>query len=247
MHLLITAGNTHTPIDQVRVITNVFTGRTGATIAAVAYKRGHSVTFVTSHPHVLAELNVPAADEPRWHLHTYRTFRELEDLLATLIPGGSFDAILHAAAVSDYQVEGAYLPAPEGGWQKIVAGKIPSSYPELWLRLTPTPKLIDRFRSAWHFRGWLVKFKLEVGRSEEELLAIAEQSRHQSRADLIVANRFEDHTRYAWLGPLQGRYCRLERAELPQRLCQALEELHAQRSATSLSHSVVPAEPFSSC
>jgi phosphopantothenate-cysteine ligase/phosphopantothenoylcysteine decarboxylase/phosphopantothenate--cysteine ligase len=232
MHLLITAGNTHTPIDQVRVITNVFTGRTGAAIAAAAYARGHSVTLVTSHPHVLTEFAVPTTEEPRWHLHTYRTFRELERLLAALIPGGAFDAILHAAAVSDYQVEGAYLPSPEGPWQKITAGKIPSSYPELWLRLTPTPKLIDRFRSAWRFRGWLVKFKLEVGRSDEELLAIAEQSRRQSQADLIVANRLEDLTRYAWLGPLQGRYCRLERAELPHRLCHALEELHHARPAT---------------
>ncbi len=232
MHLLITAGNTHTPIDQVRVITNVFTGRTGAAIAAAAYARGHSVTLVTSHPHVLAELPVPATEEPRWHLHTYRTFDELEHRLATLIPGGAFDAILHAAAVSDYQVEGAYLPSPEGPWQKITAGKIPSSYPELWLRLTPTPKLIDRFRSAWRFRGWLVKFKLEVGRSVEELLAIAEQSRRQSQADLIVANRLEDLDCYAWLGPLQGRYCRLERAELPQRLCHALEELHRANPTT---------------
>ena len=229
MHLLITAGNTHTPIDQVRVITNVFTGRTGAAIAAAAYERGHHVTLVTSHPHVLTEFAVPTTEEPRWHLHTYRTFDELEHRLAELIPGGSFDAILHAAAVSDYQVEGAYRPSPQGPWQKITAAKIPSSYPEVWLRLTPTPKLIDRFRSAWHFRGWLVKFKLEVGRSEEELLAIAEQSRRQSQADLIVANRLEDLDRYAWLGPLHGRYCRLLRSELPQRLCQTLEELHHSR------------------
>ena len=30
MKILVTAGNTQTPIDQVRCITNVFSGRTGA-------------------------------------------------------------------------------------------------------------------------------------------------------------------------------------------------------------------------
>jgi phosphopantothenate-cysteine ligase/phosphopantothenoylcysteine decarboxylase/phosphopantothenate--cysteine ligase len=231
MHLLVTAGNTQTPIDQVRVITNVFTGRTGAAIALAAYQRGHHVTLITSCPQVLAELSAPPSASTRWQLHTYRSFTELESLLARLVPTGPFDAIVHAAAVSDYQVEGVYLPASSSVLgEKLSAGKIPSSYPELWLRLVPTPKLIDRIRPDWHFRGWLVKFKLEVGCSEEELLLRAEKARRQSQADLLVANRLEDLPHWAWLGPLHGRYQRLERQELPERLCLALEELHAARS-----------------
>ena len=50
MKLLVTAGNTLVPIDSVRGITNVFTGRTGAGIALHAYRRGHHVTLLTSHP-----------------------------------------------------------------------------------------------------------------------------------------------------------------------------------------------------
>ena len=54
MNVLVTAGNTQTPIDRVRCITNIFTGRTGARIAVEAHRRGHAVTLVTSHPRVVA-------------------------------------------------------------------------------------------------------------------------------------------------------------------------------------------------
>ena len=44
MNLLITAGNTQTPIDRVRCITNIFTGRTGAQVALEAHRRGHGTS-----------------------------------------------------------------------------------------------------------------------------------------------------------------------------------------------------------
>ena len=40
MNLLVTAGNARVYIDQVRCLTNIFTGRTGAAIALEAYERG---------------------------------------------------------------------------------------------------------------------------------------------------------------------------------------------------------------
>ena len=63
MNVLVTAGNTQTPVDRVRVITNIFTGRTGATIAAAAFDRGHRVTLLTSHPKVLTD--IPSARTTR--------------------------------------------------------------------------------------------------------------------------------------------------------------------------------------
>ncbi|HVL11743.1 MAG TPA: phosphopantothenoylcysteine decarboxylase, partial [Gemmata sp.] len=53
MNVLVTAGNTQTPVDRVRCITNIFSGRTGGQIAARAYDRGHAVTLLTSHPEVI--------------------------------------------------------------------------------------------------------------------------------------------------------------------------------------------------
>jgi phosphopantothenate-cysteine ligase/phosphopantothenoylcysteine decarboxylase/phosphopantothenate--cysteine ligase len=229
--ILVTAGNTQTVIDQVRCITNVFSGRTGAQIAAEAFERGHAVTLLTSHPEVLASVpGVRARYAPDWRVRPYRTFEELETLMAASITDGGFDAVIHAAAVSDYRVTGVY--APEGGtpfdpgemsWAAdaerprlvdATAGKVKSHHPELWLQLQPAPKLVDKIRSVWGFEGILVKFKLEVGVTEAELLAVAEASRKQSGADLVAANTLEGMHDWAFLGAGDGGYDPVPRHEL---------------------------------
>ena len=108
------------------------------------------------------------------------------------------------------------------------AGKVKSSYPELWLQLTPTPKLVDFIRPLWGFTGILVKFKLEVGVSEEELRQIAERSRLQSGADLMVANTLEGKEKWALLGA--GEYRCIPRTELAERLLELIESDWAYRS-----------------
>jgi phosphopantothenate-cysteine ligase/phosphopantothenoylcysteine decarboxylase/phosphopantothenate--cysteine ligase len=244
MNLLVTAGNTLVPIDRVRCITNVFTGRTGAAIALHAHERGHTVTLLTSHPEAVAgpREGTPPADE-RWRLHAYHTFDDLQQAMTAVLTGGGLDAVVHCAAVSDYLSAGVYAPAPEtrflpedGRWESDgllgpalvdrAAGKVKSDEPELWLRLVRAPKLIDRIRADWEFRGLLVKFKLEVGVEDERLLEIAERSRIHSRADLMVANTLEGSAVYAFLGPLDGAYQRVTRGELAARLLDALEGLH---------------------
>jgi phosphopantothenate---cysteine ligase (CTP) len=230
MRLLVTAGNTLVMIDRVRCLTNVFTGRTGAVIAGCAHERGHDVTLLTSHP------EVPA---PRWRCLSYRTFADLESLMAEHVASGSYDALIHCAAVSDYQAAGVFAPAEgttfetaELAWHserpfspRLLdrgAAKIKSDAPELWLRLVRAPKLIDRVRVPWGFTGVLVKFKLEVSVSEPELLAIAERSRQHSRADWMVANTLEGAGEWAYLGAAHG-YERLARHDLPRRLLEAIE------------------------
>src|SRR5207247_2620406 len=71
------------------------------------------------------------------------------------------------------------------------AAKVKSEFPELWLRRVQAPKLIDLVRRAWNFNGILVKFKLEVDVSEDHLLKVAERSRCQSLAELMVANTLD--------------------------------------------------------
>jgi phosphopantothenate---cysteine ligase (CTP) len=217
MNVLVTAGNTQTPIDQVRCITNVFSGRTGAQIAIEAQGRGHDVTLLTSHPEVLRS-NQPCE---RWTVRSYRTFDDLHALMAELVPGNRFNVLIHAAAVSDFALAGVYS---ECGRSPIDAttGKISSRTPELWLRLTPTPKLADKVRSPWGFCGRFVKFKLEVGVTEEELRTIANRSREQSDADLIVANTLEGKDREAFICDRSGGWQRVLRAELAARVLDRL-------------------------
>jgi phosphopantothenoylcysteine synthetase/decarboxylase len=249
MNFLVTAGNTQSPIDRVRCVTNVFTGRTGAAVARTAWGRGHTVTLATSNPEGLPEFGVNPKDPgERFTVLPYRTFDDLAMLLQQQIRGVPFDAVCHAAAVSDYLPAGTYSPDPGtffnarlGEWEghgngparltEQKAGKIKSSEPELWIRLVRAPKLIDRFREPWGFAGVLVKFKLEVGLGDEELVALADESRLASGADLMVANTLEGAAHFAYLGPLEDRYDRVPRRELPDRLVLAVEALYQERAA----------------
>ena len=236
MNVLVTAGNTQTPIDKVRCITNIFTGRTGANLALEAWRRGHRVHLLTSHPEVVSELAVRLEQFPdsRWSVSAYQTFDQLHALLETQIRGHAFDAILHTAAISDYRSAGIYSPATETAFDHVsgkihgrfvdrAAGKIKSDVPELWIRLTRTPKLVDLFREPWGFRGILVKFKLEVGKTVPELEAIAEPSRLQSRADFMVINTLEGAAEWALIGPLAGKYEHVPRGELSRRVLDVIE------------------------
>ncbi len=240
MRILVTAGNTQTPIDQVRCITNIFTGRTGGLIALEAHRLGHQVCLLTSQPEVIKELSDQPPAGPRWEVTAYRTFDDLHSLMSQRLGSSSserFDAVIHAAAVSDYQVAGIYArkPVPSGATLEdqsvdVSKGKVKSSHEELWLKLGPTPKLVDLIRSSWGFRGVLVKFKLEVGVSEQELLDIAEKARIQSQADLMAANTLEGMHTWAYLGPIDGQYHKVSRRDLAPRLLAAVEALHTARS-----------------
>ena len=248
MNVLVTAGNTQAPIDKVRCVTNIFTGRTGAAIALEAHRRGHGVTLVTSHPDAVDKLHARLFGAPplieRWSVRRYRTFDELRQKLADLVPGAVFDAVVHSAAVSDYLCTGVYAPAEGtrfhaadntwlGGDPPAVvdraAAKVSSDEPELWLRLAKAPKLVDFVRKDWGFRGVLVKFKLEVGVDDAALLDTAERSRRHSGADLMVANTLEGSAMHAFLGPFADGYHRVGRADLPARLVDAVEALHGKR------------------
>ncbi|MBX9579057.1 MAG: bifunctional phosphopantothenoylcysteine decarboxylase/phosphopantothenate synthase [Gemmataceae bacterium] len=225
MNVLVTAGNTQTPIDRVRCITNVFSGRTGAQVAAAAFDRGHTVTLLTSHPDVLAA--VPAVRPrtgPDWRVCSYQTFDDLERLMADAVSAGGYDAVVHAAAVSDYHVAGV-LARRDGDLVDAAASKIKGDHPELWLRLVPAPKLVDKVRAGWGFRGVLVKFKLEVGVTDAELLATAERSRTASAADLMIANTLEGMHGWALVGAGDS-YRRVARPDLAWALVAEVERLH---------------------
>ncbi len=92
-----------------------------------------------------------------------------------------------------------------------------------------TPKLVDKVRGEWGFKGVLVKFKLEVGITEERLLEIAERSRVHSSADLMVANTLEGASYWAYLGPVQGTYQRVSRRALATQLLETVERVQEER------------------
>lgn len=224
MNILVTAGSTCVPIDQVRVISNIFKGRTGVEIARAAANIGHRVTLLSSHqPGVAGQL---LRDPTRFFnpitLCRFRTFDELAERMEQKIRGEKFDVIIHSAAVSDYRVA-AVMDGERPSAEVANGAKIGSKHESLWLKLVPTAKLVDNIRPVWGFRGMLVKFKLQVGITDDELIAIARKSRRDSNADIIVANCLEWAKQYAYIIGADDVAERVTRETLPYALLGRLE------------------------
>lgn len=216
--ILIITGATSIPLDGVRKITNLATGKTGLSIAREAQSRGHEVTLLTSSP------SEPPTT-PQWNETHFESFDELKNLLQKQVMKQKPDAIVMAAAISDYG--NPSIHDSFGGEVTPQAGvaKFPSDKEEVWIRLHKLPKLIDQIRTHWGFGGILVKFKLEAGISEERLLSVAETSRLHSKADLIVANRLEDFKNWTWVGPTASGFSRISRQQLPAFLLDTMQQL----------------------
>ena len=175
MRVLITAGATREPIDDVRFVSNVSTGRLGVSLTEAFLGAGWDVTLVAG----------VGAYRPRPHAAlSVVEFGSTEDLLrrleAELRGSHPPDTVVHAAAVSDYR------PVP-------TEGKLSSSSDELVVRMTPTPKVADQLRG---FKSdiTLVMFKLESQIDRDELHRRARRTMARAGADFIVANRLEDVT-----------------------------------------------------
>lgn len=217
-NMLVTAGNTATPIDSVRVITNIFSGRTGESIALAAAKKGWGVTLLTS-ARIGDAQRREEEDLPLTRL-TYRTFDELDELMGREITVHDYDVIVHSAAVSDYKVACVRAgndvtmtgPPIAGGNSEPL--KISSSHERLLIELVPTHKIVDKIREPWGFKGKLVKFKLQVNISDEELLLIADRSMRHSKADLMVANCLEWSKERAFILSPNGHTATVTRDEM---------------------------------
>jgi len=171
LRVLVTAGPTWVPLDAVRHIGNVSSGRTGLEIARAFARAGAAVTLWMGP----GRCRPTRADAELFRVRPFVTFRDLRDGLHAAVRGREADVLVHTAAVADYE------PV------ETEPGKHPSRDEEWVLRLRRTPKIVDEVR-ALDPGLLLVKFKLEVGRSPEDLLTIARESRAASDADLLVAN-----------------------------------------------------------
>lgn len=228
-HFLVTAGNTHERIDDVRAWSNIFTGRTGLDIALALLSLGN-VTLMTSNLQHAREFDGYSGDRGMLGIETFRSHAELLDLLMERVPGQPIDGIFMSAAVSDYKPVGVYQvlkretdPSGQERWivERVQAAKFPSDMSQMAVLGEPTEKIVDLFRTKMAYAGFLVKFKLQAGMTEDELLTIAEKSRRTSNANYIVANTLEmvqGTAPAAWIVGENSRE-RIARTELAAQLC----------------------------
>lgn len=176
LRVLITSGGTAEPIDGVRVLTNTSTGATGALLAEHFVRCGHDVALLRARN---AERPDVACRE-----ETFFTFADLDVALARRLAAEPFDAVIHAAAVSDYGVE---LVDAAGRVQPAGTGKLDTDAPPL-LRLRPHPKLLDTLRGRAVAPLRVVAFKLTCGAQGPEASAAVRTVFARSHADAVVHN-----------------------------------------------------------
>lgn len=150
--ILITSGGTREPIDPVRSITNVSTGKTGFTLALALQDAGFDVTLLQSMHSKFSDRRIPTQ-----FFDTTDTFAEL---IKNELESHAYDFLIHAAAVADYSIEKI---TDLDGREILGTSKIQGSAP-LLLRLKPNLKIIQKVRE-WSQNKSLrvISFKLTEG------------------------------------------------------------------------------------
>ena len=181
MKILITSGGTTEYIDNVRVLTNVSTGKLGAITAKKFLEAGFQVTYVAAK---FAE-TPPTRDIGFSHDYPYpiqiipvSDVASLMHVMEQEVP--KHDVIIHAMAVSDYGFK-------HGDPVKLKSNSTKDFIEFLRERIYINPKVISYIK-RWNPKCKLVGFKFEVGKSRDDLLDIAIESLKRNDCDLVVAN-----------------------------------------------------------
>jgi phosphopantothenoylcysteine decarboxylase/phosphopantothenate--cysteine ligase len=159
--ILITAGPTEEPIDPVRFITNLSSGKMGYALALAAHRRGAEVTLITGP----ATLPLPPVET----IIKVRTAKQMYK--AVMDNYKKAKIIIKAAAVADY-------------CPKVMAvEKIKKDKKTLFLELERNPDIIAEIGKNKGNRV-LIGFAMET----QNLLANAAEKLTEKNMDLIVAN-----------------------------------------------------------
>lgn len=176
MKLLITSGGTREAIDPVRYLSNGSTGKTGAALATALLNRGHEVTLLHG-----AGATVPTVQMPT---ELFLSAEDLRGKLRARLSGGSYDAVIMAAAVADYR------PA------SVATHKLSSTEETLTLKLVRNPKLLPQLRGFSPRAIKVIGFKLTVGADATARQTAVDDQFSQARVDGVVQNDLEEIRRH---------------------------------------------------
>ncbi|MFN0012307.1 MAG: phosphopantothenoylcysteine decarboxylase [Phycisphaerales bacterium] len=173
VRLLITAGPTHEPIDQVRYLGNRSSGRLGIALADHAVSRGWRTTL-------LLGPTPRTPSDSRVRVERFQTTADLQRLLTGHFP--DCDCLVMAAAVADYR------PVPAHPDDAAPGGKLRRGEAALTLTLEPTPDLLAACAASKRPDQTVVGFALEP---RSRLIASATEKLARKHLDFIVANPLE--------------------------------------------------------
>jgi len=202
--ILITGGPVWVPIDKVRVLTNIFGGSLGLKIATEAAKMGGRVVFLLGP----SKIDIPRKIQKNLKIVRFKYFDEILKLMEKEILDNC-DVVIHSAAIPDY------IP------KKIYDGKIKSGKKNLVINFKPTIKIVDLIKK-WNSSVFLVKFKLEIGLTQNQLIDIAYKSMLSSNADLIIANDLRNMCKNKYKGFIIDQNKKIESFSQKEKLAKKL-------------------------
>jgi phosphopantothenoylcysteine decarboxylase/phosphopantothenate--cysteine ligase len=169
LRVLVTAGGTREPIDQVRFIGNRSSGRMGLALAAAAARRGAEVALVAA--------NVALREPPGVRRIDVETVEEMARATADEFP--SAHLLLMAAAPADFRVG------------SVAEGKLSREGDGLDLSLEPTEDILAGLTATRGDGQTVVGFAAEHGEGGVER---AREKLARKGVDLIVLNDVSDPT-----------------------------------------------------
>ncbi len=177
MNVIVTAGPSYEPIDEVRRLTNFSTGELGVLLSNVLAEAGHGVHCLRG---VSATTALPLVDCR--HL-PFTTNEDLLAQLAALAEAMPVGAVFHAAALCDFKVRATH--AADG--TPVSGAKVDSRAGGLTLHLEPAAKVIQRLRGLFP-AAKLVGWKYELEGDRDSTLAKAWRQLRENGTDACVVN-----------------------------------------------------------
>lgn len=162
VHVLVTAGPTHEPLDPVRFIGNRSSGKSGFAIAEEAARRGARVSLVTG----------PVSLPDPFGVEVVRVTTALQMRAAAFARFDAADVVIASAAVADFR------PAT------FASGKIKKSDAPDAVVLARNPDILADLGEANEGRAILVGFAAETS----DVIAYAREKLAAKHLDLVVAN-----------------------------------------------------------
>lgn len=178
---IVTAGPAYEPLDEVRRLTNHSTGRLGTELANHLERQNVEVTLllgagVSWKGEVFARRLIP-----------FTTAESLTKALRLLSSTETFDAVYHAAAVSDFRFGKIWLHNDQKSIQTAAKGKLSTSSGRFLAELIPTPKILPSLRSMFP-EAFLVGWKYEVEGTPQTAVEKSRQQLKTCQTNLSIAN-----------------------------------------------------------
>lgn len=214
-NIVITAGGTSERIDNVRTLTNMSTGKLGATICNCILER--IPDQVAKIYYICSEKSIRPIENEKIEFIFVRGANDLKDKVESLLLTERIDFFVHSMAVSDYTTdyvssdERLSLEISDKVWDvkdsiskqdlyhlinEIIKSpsntldsskKMSSSEKGMIIKLKQTPKVISIIKQLQPSTK-LIGFKLLSDVSEQELISVASELLRKNDCDYVVAN-----------------------------------------------------------